>query len=71
MDPETLETTTTIDENNEEVEEAPIPETIIVKRRGRPAGAKNKARESSTGGTPETVATPVCPHHNLTPCTRR
>jgi hypothetical protein len=59
MDPETLETTTTIDENNEQVEEVPIPETIIVKRRGRPAGSKNKL-VSSTGGTPETVV-PTAP----------
>ena len=58
MDLEEIETT----ENNEpeQVEEAPIPETIIVKRRGRPAGSKNKL-VSSTGGTPETVATAVVP----------
>ena len=58
MDLEEIETT----ENNEpeQVEEVPIPETIIVKRRGRPTGAKNKV--SSTGGTLETTATaPVVP----------
>ena len=33
------------------------PETLVVKRRGRPAGARNKAKvESSTGGTVETPA---------------
>ena len=35
------------------------PETLIVKRRGRPAGARNKAKaESSTGGTVETAEVP-------------
>ena len=57
MDPETEQLS----------EEAPLveevvttaPETIIVKRRGRPAGARNKTKaESSTGGTVETAEVP-------------
>ena len=39
------------------------PETLVVKRRGRPAGARNKAKaESSTGGTVETAAVPEREH---------
>ena len=38
---------------------AAAPETFIVKRRGRPAGARNKTKaDSSTGGTVETLDVP-------------
>ena len=60
MDTEEIETT----ENNEpeQVEQAPIPETLVIKRRGRPTGSRNKAKEGGTGGTPVTAATaPVVP----------
>ena len=37
----------------EVAEEEEAPESIIVKRKGRPTGAKNKVK-ADTGGTPET-----------------
>ena len=44
----------------EEVDMTAAPETIVVKRRGRPAGARNKtkAESSSTGGTIDSVEFP-------------
>ena len=58
MDPETE-----LNEKAPQVEEMDPnwgPETIVVKRRGRPAGARNKtkAESSSTGGTVETAEVP-------------
>ena len=67
MDPETEQ----FREEATHVEEvvtasAAAPETLIVKRRGRPAGARNKAKaESSTGGTVETPA--AVPDRERTP----
>ena len=65
MDPET-------EQLGEEVEVEEVvttaPETLVVKRRGRPPGARNinKAKvESSTGGTNQTPAS--VPDHERTP----
>jgi hypothetical protein len=53
MDPSETE----VQEVQEEIHD--VPESIIMKRKGRPAGAKNKVKESSTGGTPETAQDPM------------
>ena len=58
MDPETEQ----LSEEAPQVGEG-APETLIVKRRGRPAGARNKTKaESSTGGTVETAEVPEREH---------
>ena len=57
MDPETEEAP----QVEEVVTAAAAPETFIVRRRGRPAGARNKTKaesSSSTGGTVETLDVP-------------
>ena len=61
MDPEPIDDTEIGEEitQAEEHVNAPPPEKIIVKMRGRPAGSKNKAKaQSSTGGTVESAPQP-------------
>ena len=61
MDSDPLDDTEIGEEINQAEEDAnaPPPEKIIVKMRGRPAGSKNKAKaQSSTGGTVESAPQP-------------
>ena len=58
MDPSETEVQE-VQEEIHDVEEIPeAPESIVMKRKGRPAGAKNKVK-GDTGGTPETTQDPM------------
>jgi hypothetical protein len=60
MDPETVEAAETIADAVDEP-----PPTIAVKRKGRPAGSKNKITKSDTGGTPEVPPPPPSPDTSM------
>jgi hypothetical protein len=60
MDPETVEAAETIADAVDEP-----PPTIAVKRKGRPAGSKNKITKADTGGTPEVPPPPPSPDTSM------